>query len=516
MIGALLFSDYGEGYSVRKDLFVAAALGLAGLPQSANAEWVEASSDHFLVYGDISEQDARDYAERLERVDRLLRTITKAPDTAAERANRVTVYVVPDMETVERLYGGEGVGGFYRAHAQGSIAVTPRSMKRLSQYMRPQEVLFHEYTHAILIGSSPVPYPKWLQEGFAEFFGTIEAKDNGNLIVGGLPLIRGFALAEQNQISAEELLTADQHKLNDVDTSHLYARGWLLVHMLMLKKERDGQLDKYMQLVASGVPSLSAGKQAFGDLDRLDRDLKVYLRSSKFQSLEIPADKVSGGRASVRTLRPCEAKIMPTRIRSAVGVNPKTASDVAADARRAAAGCDSDPFVQRTLAETEFDAKNDQASMTAADRALAADSNNIMAMVYKGRVYARAKNWAEARRWFIRANRAEPNYALPLVLYFDSYVRAGQAPTPSATNGLLRALVLVPNDPTVRIRVVRAMVNSGDLATAKVALAPLAYGTHGNPDAVPSKILGLIEAGKDKNAILAEMDKAKWNEIGNE
>jgi len=59
------------------------------------------------------------------------------------------------------------------------------------------------------------------------------------------------------------------------------------------------------------------------------------------------------------------------------------------------------------------------------------------------------------------------------------------------------------------------MVNSGDFATAKAALAPLAYGAHGSAS-VPSKILSLIDAGKDKAAILAEMDKAKWNEIGNE
>ena len=501
---------------MRKDIIAATILGLAALPQSAKAEWVEASSPHFLVYGDLDEKDARDYAERLERVDRLLRTVTKAPDTEAERANRVTVYVVPDMATVERLYGGEGVGGFYRADAQGSIAVTPRSMKNLSEYMRPQAVLFHEYTHAILVGSSPVPYPKWLQEGFAEFFGTMEARDDGSLIIGGLPLIRGFALAEQNQMSVRELLTAEQRKLSDEDVSHLYARGWALVHMLMLKKDRAGQLDKYMQLVAKGVPSLSAGEQAFGDLSRLDRDLKVYLRSSKFQALEIPAEKLAGGKASVRTLRPCEAKIMPTRIRSAVGVSEKTAPDVAANARKAAAGCETDAFVQRTLAETEFDAKNDQASMAAADRALAADPANVMAMVYKGRVYARAKNWTEARRWFVRANRAEPDYALPLVLYFDSYVRAGQTPTQSATNGLLRALVLVPNDSSVRIRIIRAMVNSGDMATARAALAPLAYGAHGRADAAPTKIMSLIDSGKDKAAIIAEMDKAKWNEIGNE
>ena len=496
-----------------KAILSAALLGASALASPAHAEWMEATSDHFIVYGDMRPNEAKDFAEQLERIDKLLRSVTNTPDTAAERSNKVPVYFVPDMSTVERLIGRQGVGGFYVPHAQGSLAVTPRRLTQISEYMQPQGVLFHEYTHAILISGAKVAYPKWLNEGLAEFFGTIQPKPDGSLILGGLPLIRGFALAEQNQMSSEELLTADQRKLSQEDEGHLYARAWATIHMLMLDKDRAGQLDKYMQLLQSGVPSLDAGRRAFGDLGKLDSDVKVHLRSRKFPSILVPASKVAGGTATVRSLRPCEGKIMPIRIRSAVGVTDKTAGGVATQARQAAVGCDNDPFVQRTLAETEFDAKNNAQSAAAADRALAADPKNVMAMVYKGRVAARAKDWAGARKWFIQANKLNPDYALPLVLYHDSFTQAGAAPTFAANNGLLRALVLVPQDDSVRIRVVMAMLAAGDKATAKAALAPLATAPHSKGDSPAVTIMKMIDEGKDKEAIQAEIKKAKWNEV---
>lgn len=479
--------------------------------QPASAEWVEASSDHFLVYGDLKPAEATEFAEQLERVDKLLRAVTNTPDTAAERANKVTVYFVSDLGTVQRLIGRDGVAGFYNPRAEGALAVTPRTTGEISEYMRPQQVLFHEYFHAILLGGAKAAYPLWISEGLAEFFGTVEPREDGSLLLGGLPQSRGFALAEQNQMSAEELLTADKRPLGD-DVDHLYARGWAMVHMLMLNKARAGQLDTYMRLIGEGVPSLDAGKRAFGDLGKLDSDLKVHLRSRKFPSIVVPADKVSGGKATVRPLSACQARIMPVRIRSAVGVNEQTAAKVAQQARTAAAGCENDPFVQRTLAETEFDSKNNGASAAAADRALALDPNNIMALIYRGRVYARAGDWANARKFFIRANRVNPDYALPLVLYHDSFTAAGQAPTKAAEDGLLRSLVLVPQDESVRVRVVVSAIRRGDLDTARSALLTLAAAPHAKADAPARKILEMLEQKQDKAAILAAIDKTNWKD----
>jgi cytochrome c-type biogenesis protein CcmH/NrfG len=284
--------------------------------------------------------------------------------------------------------------------------------------------------------------------------------------------------------------------------------------MLMLNKQRAGQLDTYIKSVSEGMPSLEAGQRAFGNLGKLDSDLRLHLRARSFPSIVVPASKVSGGSATVRVLNACEARIMPIRIHSAVGVNEKSAPGVALSARKAAAGCENDAFVQRTLAETEYDAKNNSQSAAAADRALAADPTNIMAMVYKGRVYARAGDWANARQWLVRANKLDPNYAMPLVLYHDSFTAANQKPSAAAQTGLLRALVLVPQDASVRLRVIRAMIAEGNLDAAHAALSPLALSPHAKPDAPAVKILKMIDEKKDRQSIMAEMDKAKWNEVG--
>jgi predicted Zn-dependent protease len=296
----------------------------------------------------------------------------------------------------------------------------------------------------------------------------------------------------------------------------MYSRGWAMIHMLMLKKDRQGQLTTYLQLIARGADPVSAGKQAFGDLGRLDGDLNGYVRQPHFQSLRIAAEKMPVGAITVRQLRPCEAQIINVRMRSAAGVTEKSAPDVAADAERAVVGCEKDAFVQRTLTEAEYDAKHDDAAMAAADRTLALEPTNIMAMVYKGRVYARRKDWANARSWLIKANRQDPNYALPLVLYYDSFVHAGEKPTAAATAGLYRAIVLAPQDNAVRLRVARSLIAEGDLKRARTLLAPVAALSEHGKNKAAGDILKLIDQGKDSATVLAEADKAKWNKIGDD
>lgn len=493
--------------------------GASLMAAPAHAEWVEASSPHFLVLGEMPAEQARDWAGRLERIDKVLRTATNTADVQGGAIGKVTVFVVPSTSYIQKMIGNGSIGGFYNGNAQGYLAVTPRTITG-GWEATPQRVLFHEYAHHILLSSTDTSYPDWVQEGFAEFFGTATFDRNGDMILGGLPVDRGYALGRVNQMRAEELFTASEGKLRSrgdgLELAHMYSRACAMVHMLMLKPERAGQLTRYLRLLDQGVKSVDAGRQAFGNFGKLDGELDTYVRSSRFQTLRVPAAKLTTGDVSVRGLRPCEAAIIRTRMRSAAGVNAKTAPAVAAQARKDAAGCENDPFVQRTLAETEFDAKNNAAAMAAADRALTLDPKNIMAMVYKGRVHARNKNWAEARKWFIKANREDPNYPLPLVLYYDSFVRAGAAPSAAAVNGLYRAIVLVPQDGSVRLRVARALISEGNLGRARTLLAPVAAGRDSKGDDAAAKVIALIDAKADTKAILAEADKAKWNEIGDE
>src|SRR3546814_8430847 len=99
------------------------------------------------------------------------------------------------------------------------------------------------------------------------------------------------------------------------------------------------------------------------------------------------------------------------RIRSARGVDKKMAAELVGEARPVAARYAGDAFVQRAMAEIEYDAENDAEAEAAADRALALDPGLVPAMLYKGRVLARraAKNdraddWKAADRKSTRLN----------------------------------------------------------------------------------------------------------------
>src|SRR5687767_6840456 len=130
-------------------LMVAAGALLASV-SPARAEWVEASTPHFVVYADENLGDVRDFAEKLERFDRAVRTARKMADPAKSPATRVTIYRVKDLAMVRHLYGvpDTGVAGYYNPMVQGPIAVVPRTTGSLRDYgMDEDAILFHEYAH---------------------------------------------------------------------------------------------------------------------------------------------------------------------------------------------------------------------------------------------------------------------------------------------------------------------------------------------------------------------------------
>ena len=66
-------------------------LALAG---PARAEWWQARTSHFVLHIDDSEQNARDFAVRLERFDAALRTLYGVGDDPDLLLRPVTVYVL--------------------------------------------------------------------------------------------------------------------------------------------------------------------------------------------------------------------------------------------------------------------------------------------------------------------------------------------------------------------------------------------------------------------------------------
>jgi tetratricopeptide (TPR) repeat protein len=476
-------------------------------PAAARAEWREASTRHFVVYSEGSAQSTRDFATKLEKFDKAMRLRLGLNDVDFGPANRVTVYIVDNVDAVRRLgrFGGNSsVYGFYSGRAGGSIAVVPRLSG--ASALDPATILLHEYSHHIMMQNEAIAYPAWFREGFAEFNSTARFEKDGGLGFGAAANHRAWGLLGMSPLPIETLFAPNRRKLSQPEwEATIYGRGWLLTHYLMFEPKRTGQLAKYIVALNSGQGSLEAARSAFGDLDALDRELKDYLRQRRIPYARIKAEALTIPPVAMRNLRPGEAAIMDLRMRSRVGVTKDDAARVARELRKAAEPWPNDPAVQSALAEAEFDAGNLDAAQAAAGRAIAAEPNNVDALIYRARVAMEraraaaapdAAAWKEVRRLIALANRADPNDAEPLILFYQSFVAQGVAPTRNAVEGLLQAHELAPQDGGLRMTVARQLLVDGKNAEARRTLNPLAFDPHGG------------EAGQAVAAVIARLDEA--------
>lgn len=495
--------------------FLVAAFALAG---PAAAEWHEAKSKHFVIYSDGSLDQLREFATKVETFDRAVRIVRKMQDPPLGNLGRLTIYALKDSEAVARMHGDKrsSVAGFYSPRATGSVAFVHRERIRgvpaeWREFMlNADTVFFHEYFHHMMLSESHVALPRWVVEGFAEFFSTATIEDDGSMMFGRAANHRSMGLFSRPDVTIEEMLGDSFGKLKDEGVDEMYGRSWLLTHYLYSAAGRRGQLDRYLEGIQAGKPALDSAREAFGDLKLLDRELEKYLSSKSLTAYLLSPSQIGIGPVEVRTMNAAESEMMPIRMRSDRGVDEKTAPAVARQARAVGQKYPNDVFVQGTLAEAEYDVGEFAAAIAAADRALAVDPKNVQALIYKGRALMaqaiadpEAADWKEVRSWFVRANRLEPEFAEPLMLYYQSFgAERVQAPD-TAVDGLLYAMLLAPGDEGLRMTAVVELIQRERLAEAKAAFVPIAYNPHLNAEwrERNAKIMESLAAGKGSEAM---------------
>lgn len=475
---------------------------LLAAPVNASSDWLEANTEHFVIYSDQKQSDVREFADRLERYHNAMTEVLRTPRNKPSPSNRVTIYVLRDQQQIRKLaQGSRFVAGFYIPRAGASAAFVSRVDTDTAKADFSEIILLHEYAHHVLISNSEETYPLWLNEGLAEFFGTAMFYKDGSVGLGLPALHRDKELAYAEEVPLTKLLDTKSY-VGDRSSFYdrFYGRSWLLFHYLFFNVDRQGQLSKYLINVRAGKPEIEAARDAFGDLNKLDRELDNYLRRTRLDSRTVVADAVKPGPITIAPLSAGAAAMMPIRIVSKRGVDEKMAKELLPQAQAVAARYPADPFVQSALAEAEFDAGNDGAAIAAADRALAANPNDLNAMIQKGYAMARqakagAAAWADVRKQFVKVNKIEADHPIPLIQYHGSYVEEGVAAPKVALDGLFWAHRLAPFDQDVRWKIANEQYSSGQYKRALDTLAPLAHNPHKSEFSDKAKeLIGKVEA----------------------
>lgn len=472
---------------------------IAAAASPVQAKWYEASSEHFVIYADDSENDVREFAENLEKYHSAMALVSGRSVVIPSPSNRVTIFVVGSQRDIRKLAGSDSdtIAGFYLPRAGASRAFVQDIRNRSNGYPDFSTIiLLHEYAHHFLIGSSRYAMPRWTNEGAAEFFASAGFNKDGSVQIGRPAMHRAGELHYADDVSVHELLDTElyeQRRGKGYDA--FYGMSWALYHYLTFNEERRGQLSQYSGLVMQGKSSLEAAKEAFGDIDRLDKEIERYLRQRRMFNIKLPPERISYGPITLRELPEGEAEIMDVRIVSQRGVTREQALELLVDAREIAEKFPGDAGVLTALAEAEYDAGNDDEAIAAADRAIAIDPMRPNAYVQKGyALFRKAEDaddveaaYAEAMKTFSALNKIENDHPLPLIYYYRSFIERGVRPSENARHALERASQLAPFDQGLALNTAMMFAEEGKIDVARFTLEPLAANPHGGPLAGQAK-----------------------------
>lgn len=481
---------------------------LVGLAAPAAAQWHKAESENFVIYSDSSAEEIREFAQRLERFHVAMSLLSNFRPPVPSPSNRVTVYAVGSEGTLRRLYGagGSNVAGFYIPRAGGSVAFVPNVRLRGNQTDFTLIVLLHEYAHHFTIAGYPYPMPRWMAEGMAEFFAAAKFAPDGGMDIGLPANHRSGELVFGNKMPLREVLDYGRNPGDRSRRDTFYGQSWLLFHYVMFNPERRPQYNDYLNRFNRGTPSVEAAEAAFGDLAKLELELRAYQRKRTLPAKRLSADLLPIGPITVTPLSEGMVAMMDVLLQSRRGVSPEQAAALLPEARAVAARYPEDAGVLAALAEAEYDAGNDAAAIAAADGAIARDPEQSNAYVQKGFALFRIARdsddkeaaFTAAMQPFEALNAIEPDHPLPLIYYYRSFAESGRAPDDKARAALRRASELAPFDQDLRFNLAMMEIGDRQHSAARKTLAPLAADPHGSGRSQRAKaLMALLEQTPD-------------------
>lgn len=248
-------------------------LGSALLPLLHGAEWSKLTSPNFELYTTSGEREGRQTLETFEQVRDFFARVKKTDVTT-----RLPVTIVAFGS--QREYKPYGMSEFAPAY---SVADEQHDYIVMSDLGNDRTLAaIHEYVH-VLVRHSGLKMPLWLNEGLADVYSTMQARD-GQIVVGSIPKGRAYSLTQENWMRLGSLVRVGptSSEYNEQDRASIfYAQSWLLAHMLMLG---DGYADKFSTFV--NVLSASGSSQvAFSDvygktLPEIEKEMNAYFRQS--------------------------------------------------------------------------------------------------------------------------------------------------------------------------------------------------------------------------------------------
>jgi tetratricopeptide (TPR) repeat protein len=280
----------------------------------------------------------------------------------------------------------------------------------------PYSVVFHEYAHQLMNGNLQVEPDPWFEEGFAEYFSSIEV-DGKEARVGKIPEDEYRILQQLGMMKIADLFNV-QHNSQVYNESGdhrttFYAQSGMLVHYIF-DNQLLGKVSAYFNLKDKHLAVDDAIRQGFEmSLPQFDKVLRDYASSGRFKYYRIP--------------------------------NPPNISS-ANYTSKPISGLDSNAV----LADIHLHTRDHQEQALKEFQAiLNSDSNNQAACRGLGYAYLQRQDFGQAAEYFKRASQMDSRD--PRVHYYSALLMvreggfSGGAELPIMTKELETSITLDPN-----------------------------------------------------------------------
>ena len=265
-------------------LVLSSTLTFAGDPR-----WVEVRSPNFSVITDAGEKKARDVALHFEQMRSVFGTLlTRANVNLSVPLQIVAFRNTKEMRQVAPIFNGKPteLAGLFQGGEDRSFIMLDMSVEN------PWSVVFHEYAHRLMDGNLTFRTDPWFEEGFAEYFSSIEV-DNKQARVGKIPEQTYQILLQMGMMKVSDLFRVQQNtKTYNESGDHrttFYAESGLVVHYLydnLLVPKLSVYFDALQLQKKSVDQSIQA---AFGmTADQFDKTLRNYLNTGRYRYYPIP------------------------------------------------------------------------------------------------------------------------------------------------------------------------------------------------------------------------------------
>jgi hypothetical protein len=249
------------------------------LPSQGGDPWIEVETEHFTVWTDATPKRARELVREFERRRRI---VARAMDRAPAKERAFVIALRSEWEA--SAYLPENIAGMA---VPDSASLRPAIVLHADHDDRDRTVS-HELTH-VISHSIVKKQPAWFAEGIATYFEMVDLDSDTRSVVVGVPRQdRLRVVRDRRTLALREVLACSDLRCHDAE---FYGSAWALFSFLV--NRRFEQLNQYLAQLNAGVDPTEAFTAAFGPLDALDAELRLWEVNGDFLVPHIAVEAAS-------------------------------------------------------------------------------------------------------------------------------------------------------------------------------------------------------------------------------